>query len=87
MDYKKLENYATKLGIYSLLLLTVIGFLMVFDITFDLDILPGSAVKTAAGVFAALLFIVSCSSIFISIMLNMKRVVKLLENHLSKESN
>ena len=84
MDYKKLENYATKIGIFSLLILTGIGFLMVFDITFDLDILPGAAAKTAAGVFAALLFIVSCSSIFISIMLNMKRVVKLLENYLSK---
>ena len=84
MDYKKLENYATKIGIYSILIITGIGFLMVFDITFDLDILPGSAAKTAAGVFAALLFIVSCSSIFISIMLNMKRVVKLLENYLSK---
>ncbi|MAO71062.1 MAG: hypothetical protein CMD02_00955 [Flavobacteriales bacterium] len=84
MDYKKLENYATKIGIFSLLILTGIGFLMVFDITFDLDILPGAAAKTAAGVFAALLFIVSCSSIFISIMLNMKRVVKLLEDYLSK---
>jgi hypothetical protein len=85
MDFKKLENYATKIGIYSLLLMTAIGFLMVFDIAFNLDILPGQAAKTAAGVFAGLLFIVSCSSVLISIMLNMKRVVQLMEENIKKD--
>lgn len=85
MNFKKLENYATKTGIYSLLFMTFIGFLMVFDIAFDLDILPGSSAKTAAGVFAGLLFIVSCSTVFISIMLNIKRVVELIEENTKKQ--
>ena len=85
MNFKKLENFATKIGIYSLLLMTAIGFLMVFDIAFNLDILPGQSAKTAAGVFAGLLFIVSCSTVFISIMLNMKRVVELIEENTKKE--
>jgi hypothetical protein len=85
MDFKKLENYATKIGIYSILLMTAIGFLMVFDIAFNLDILPGQGAKTAAGVFAGLLFIVSCSTVFISIMLNMKRVVELIEENIKKD--
>lgn len=84
MNFTKLEKIATKVGIYSLLLMTAIGFLMVFDIAFDLDILPGQAAKTAAGVFAGLLFIVSCSTVFISIMLNMKRVVELIEENIKK---
>lgn len=78
MNFKQLENYATKIGISSLLLMTAIGFLMVFDIAIDLDILPSQYTKTAAWVFAGLLFIVSCSTVFISIMLNMKRVVELI---------
>ena len=81
MNFKQLENYATKIGIYSLLMMTAIGFLMVFDIAFDLDILPGLAAKNAAGVLAGLLFVVSCSTVFISIMLNMKRVVELIEEN------
>jgi len=85
MNFKKLENYATKIGIYSLLLMTAIGFLMVFDIAFDIDILPSKATKTAAGVFAGLLFIVSCSTVFFSIMLNMKRVVELIEENKKEE--
>jgi len=85
MNYRKLENYATKIGIYSLLLMTVIGFLVVFDIAFDLDILPGQSAKTAAGVFAGVLFVVSFSTVFISIMLNMKRVVELIEDFKKNE--
>lgn len=85
MDFKKLENYATKIGIYSLLLMTAIGFIMVFDVAFDLDILPGQALKTGAGIFIGLLFIVSISSVLISIMLNMKRVVELIEQNINKD--
>jgi len=64
MNLKTLEKISTKVGIYSLLLMTAIGFLMIFDITFDLDILPGQAAKTAAGVFTGLLFVISCSTVF-----------------------
>jgi protein-S-isoprenylcysteine O-methyltransferase Ste14 len=85
MNFKKLEAYATKIGIYSLLLMTAIGFLMVFDIAFELDILPGNSTKTAAAVFVGLLFVVSCSTVFISIMINMKRVVELIEENTKKE--
>jgi len=60
--------------------MTVIGFLMVFDIAFELDILPGKSAKNAAAVFAGLLFVISLSTVFISIMLNTKRVVELIQD-------
>lgn len=81
MNLKRLEFFATRIGIYSLLTLTAIGFLLVFDIAFDLDILPGNKLKTAAGVFAGLLFVVSCTAVLISIMINIKRVVEILDSH------
>jgi hypothetical protein len=58
-----------------------IGFLMVFDIAFSLDILQSQAAKNTAGIFEELLFGLSCSTVFISIMLNMKRVVKFIEEN------
>ena len=53
----------------------------IFDIAFDLDILPGQGLKIAAGVFSALLFVLTCSTVLISIMLNIKRIVRLLEEN------
>lgn len=85
MDFKQLESYATKIGIYSLLLLTLIGFLLVFDLAFDLNILPGQTLKTAAGVFASMLFVLSCSSVLISIMLNIKHIVVLIEAQIEEK--
>jgi hypothetical protein len=54
---------------------------MVFDIAFDLDILPGQDLKMAAGVLLGIIFIISCSSVLLSIMLNIKKIANIIENH------
>ena len=69
MKTNLIEKISTKIGAYSLLGLTAIGILMVFDIAFDLDILPGQDLKMAAGVLLGIIFIIACSSVLLSIML------------------
>jgi thiosulfate reductase cytochrome b subunit len=78
MNFDKMEYYATRIGIYSLLLMTGIGILMVFDIAFDIDFF-GNRAKTAAGAFAGLLFLISVSSVILSILLNIKKIVELIK--------
>lgn len=81
MKTNLIERISTKIGAYSLLGLTAIGILMVFDIAFDLDILPGQDLKMAAGVLLGIIFIIACSSVLLSIMLNIKKIANIIENH------
>lgn len=81
MNTNLIEKISTKIGAYCLLGLTAIGILMVFDIAFDLDILPGQDLKMAAGVLLGIIFIISCSSVLLSIMLNIKKIANIIENH------
>ena len=76
---KKLEKVATKIGLFSVLVLTLVGFVWVFDIAFDLDIFSDSNSKLAAGILMGLLAVLAFSTVIISIMLNVKRIAEILD--------
>jgi hypothetical protein len=81
MNLKKLESSSTKLAIYSLLIMTTIGCLTCIEISFDIHIFPTSKSRSSFAFLLGIIFIVSISTTIISIMLNVKRAVELIEDY------
>jgi hypothetical protein len=81
MKANLIERISTEIGAYSLQGLTAVGILMVFGTAFDLNILPGQDIKLAAGVLLGIIFITACSSVLLSIMLNIKKIASIIENN------
>ena len=81
MMYEKLKSSAFKLAVYCLLIITTIGCLTCIELSFDIHIFPTSKARSSFGFLFGIIFIVSISTTIITIMLNVKRSVELLEEY------
>ncbi|TGL76921.1 hypothetical protein [Leptospira yasudae] len=82
MDRKNLENLSTSIGVISLFVMTITGILTFADVLFKLDLLPERWEKVGF-LFIAIFFVLSVSSVLVSIMLNISIIALSIHDFLN----
>ena len=83
MNVKKTETFVTKMGVYILFILTLIGIIGIFDIAFAWNMFSDS-IELAGGIFIGICFLLVLSSVFVSTMLNISRIANSIEQIANK---